>query len=318
MSILKTLISVSNQKLILPFYHSVSDATIHFSNHLYHSKSVNEFKKELNVLLKYFQPISLEELIHFKKTKQQIKKPCFHLTFDDGLSNFYHVIAPILKEKNISATIFLNTDFIDNKDLFYRYKANILWNHYKKVDKNIKQKFEGYIQNTNVKNYLFSMDWKNRKKLEQLAKAIDFDFNYFLDKEKPYLTIDQIKSLQKDGFTFGAHSCNHPKYSEIDLAEQLQQTNNSLSWLQLNLAIDYNVFSFPFNDIGVSKSFFEQIKPEVDLTFGTSGLKKDEIDFNLQRLDMEKNTGNAHHFLIKRYFKSIIRNLTLSKSIKRK
>ncbi|WP_262708643.1 polysaccharide deacetylase family protein [Natronoflexus pectinivorans] len=50
----------------------------------------------------------------------------FHLTFDDGLSEIYHETIPILEKKGIPATIFLNTGFIDNKKMFYRFKSSLV------------------------------------------------------------------------------------------------------------------------------------------------------------------------------------------------
>ena len=50
----------------------------------------------------------------------------FLLSFDDGLSSFYQTIAPILEEESIKAINFVNTDFLDNRELFFRYKVNLI------------------------------------------------------------------------------------------------------------------------------------------------------------------------------------------------
>ena len=119
---LKRLIKISKQQLLLPFYHLVSDNEPEYVKGLYKSKTIQQFKNDLELFLKYYEPITLEDVILFNKGELKLLKPSFHLTFDDGLSNFYHVIAPILSKKNIPATVFVNTAFVDNKDLFYRYK----------------------------------------------------------------------------------------------------------------------------------------------------------------------------------------------------
>ena len=265
----KSLIKISNHPLLLPFYHLVSDKEPDFVKGLYKPKSIKQFKTDLDIFLKYFEPITLEQVIKYNKGKIKLSKPSFHLTFDDGLSNFYHIVAPILLKKEIPATVFLNTGFIDNKDLFYRYES-----------------------------VLFEKETKNKKQETREAKIQNF-----LKNQKPYLTLKQIKELQKQGFTFGAHSVNHPLYSSINLIEQIKQTKDSLQWVQDNLNEKYKVFSFPFHDLGVTKKFFKQIESYVDITFGTSGFNKDEISTNLHRLDMEKSLGNTKSFLIKEYIK---------------
>ena len=51
---------------------------------------------------------------------------------DDGLSGCHRYIAPLLRKKGIPASFFLNNRFIDNKSLFYRYKASLLVHQVKK------------------------------------------------------------------------------------------------------------------------------------------------------------------------------------------
>ncbi len=325
---LKSLINISNKQLILPFYHLVSDITPNYIKHLYEPKNIRKFKDDLDVFLKYYNPISLKELLEVNKGKKRFTKPSFHLTFDDGLSNFYHIIAPILLKKGISATIFLNTDFVDNKELFYRYKASLLIDNYLNINKKRKKIYSSFIKKKTkgkkqeirdefIINYLLKINYKNRGLLDELATQINYSFDDFLKNEKPYLTLKQIKILQKQGFTFGAHSCNHPNYSELELKEQLNQTKKSVKWLQDNLSVNYKVFSFPFHDIGVSKMFYNKIKPNLDLSFGTSGIKNDEILTNLHRLDMEKNKQNIKPFLIKEYLKYIFKTPFGRNTIKR-
>ena len=298
---LKTLIKISKQPLLLPFYHLVSDAPPLFVKNLYKPKTVKQFKEDLDFFLENYTPITLEEVIQYNKGEITLTKPSFHITFDDGLANFYHVIAPILKEKNIPATVFLNTDFVDNKELFYRYKASLLLLKIGKTD----------LINTNTGDVhdLLKKSYKDRYLLDDLAEEIDFDIKQFLKEEKPYLTIEQIKTLQSQGFTFGAHSTNHPLYKDLSLQQQIQQTKESLQWVARNLQQKHAVFSFPFHDIDVSKQFFYDIKNDVELTFGTSGIKGDDIKTNLHRLDMEKSIRTTRKFLIREYLYVLVKKI---------
>ena len=262
------MIKKSGQHLLLPFYHIVSDDNpIHVKN-LYQPRSVQEFKDDLDFLLTHYESISLKQLIKLNKEGKSIDKNYFHLTFDDGLSEFYTIAAPILKEKNIHATIFLNTDFIDNKELFYRFKASILFDKLKN-------------------NSILSVGYKDIPRLDELAKINEIDFSTYLSKEKPYLDSNQIKELIGQGFTFGTHSKDHPLYNELSIEEQLTQTTESIDFVVDKFKLDYKVFSFPFTDDGVSKSFFEEIDNSTDLTFGSAGIKEDTVQNHLQRLAME-------------------------------
>jgi len=289
---------MTRQKLILPFYHLVADESpIHVRN-LYEAKSVKEFKDDLDFLLANYKAISLKELIEYTKGSKKITENVFHLTFDDGLKELYTVIAPILKEKNVPATFFICTDFIDNKSLFYRFKASILTEKY------------------SAKGVL-SVPYQEAKKIEELGNVLGADFESFLEKEQPYLTDNQIKELIAQGFTIGAHSQDHPLYNSISIEDQVAQTVKSVEELTNRFNLDYKVFSFPFTDDGVSEEFFSRIKNKVDLTFGTAGLKKDSISFNLQRIPMEQPYSGKE--IIKgEYFYYLLKKTVGKSKIKRK
>lgn len=255
--------------------------------HLYQPRSIELFKADLDYFLKYYEPIDLNELIRLVNEDKPLKKNYFHLTFDDGLRNFYDVAATILKEKGIPATVFLNSDFIDNKTLFYRFKASIL-----------AEKL--------VANGLLDISYSEKAILDELAKENDIDFEEYLKNEQPYLTSQQIEELIQQGFTFGAHSKNHPLYNQLTFEEQIVQTKESIKTVTTQFNLNYNVFSFPFTDDGVSNQFFTVIKNDVDLTFGSAGLKDDVFKNNFQRIPME-NHPNQHLKGISKMGKEIIK-----------
>lgn len=291
----KSLIKWTGQKNVFPFYHAISDEKLPFISPLYRHKNIQEFENDLDYLLKYYRPIGLDELLEHKKNNTSLQG-VFHLSFDDGLSNFYHTIAPILKRKGIPATVFLNADFIDNKKLFYRYKSALLIGSLKEIPgKTLPLLAE--ILNTNshttaISQAILKITYQEEVKLDELAALCNLDFNDYLKKNQPYLNSNQIKALTADGFTFGSHSLDHPLYQTLNFNEQLRQTKESTHVICNNFNLDYRVFSFPFTDYGVSKKFFNTCLKEesiLQLSFGCAGIKHDSNSKHIQRLDMEKN-----------------------------
>jgi len=257
---MKLLTILTNKKIIVPVYHTVAKQPLPHIKHLYRMKTVQEFQKDLDFLLKYFEPIDAETLHNYRIHKIVPRKPVFHLTFDDGMKEVYEIIAPILLKKGIPATFFVCSGFVDNKALFFRHRESL--------------------------------------ELETIQ------IEDFLNNEKPYLTTGQIKELSSQGFTIGAHSIDHPYYYTISFNEQLRQTRESLDFISSIVNQKLRLFAFPFTDNNVSKQFFKEIEPDVDLCFGTAGLKNDEILFNIQRIAGEKvKFGSLEVFLRKAYFK---------------
>lgn len=308
--IFKMLVTASKQRVLVPFYHKVTDAENTFANYLYTPRKISHFKNDLTFLKKNFTPVTLQKYRLLQEAVLPTKQNYSHITFDDGLANFYKVVAPLLLKEKIPATVFINTDFIDNKALFYRYKASLLYQLYCKATQKEKAVYYDFFEGAkNIKEKLFAITFNTKSTLDKLAIALNYSFNDFLAEEKPYLSSAQISELIAMGFTIGSHSKNHPFYAEISLKEQLAQTLESMRFLTDKFELNYSAFSFPFSDINVSKAFFEQLYQQENtiITFGTSGIKNDAILQNFQRLLFEKGNTNIENYLLKEYLKYFLK-----------
>jgi peptidoglycan/xylan/chitin deacetylase (PgdA/CDA1 family) len=311
---LNTLIALSGQKLILPFYHTISDNYVPHIHHLYKVRNTRLFRQDLEFFLKHYKAVSLEALNKNIKSGKEIKSNAFFLSFDDGLREVYDVIAPILKEKGISATFFVNPGFIDNKDLFFRYKASLLIDHLQKT-KNVKLEvinklseiWPGMdVSQNKLQKIILNVDYANKETLNIAAEILGVDFNEYLQKQRPYLTTIQLKELQKDGFSIGAHSMDHPLYNSISLEEQLRQTKESIIFVKENYNPEISSFAFPFTDFGVKADFFKTIfspgNKIADITFGTAGIKLEkDFPFHLQRIPIEHSQKSAKEIIATEY-----------------
>ena len=275
--------------LIAPFYHAVSDAPLPHIQHLYPVKNISAFERDLDFLLKHYRPIDFHELPNIldSKSRQHGQIPML-LSFDDGLREFHDPIAPILLRKGIPAICFLNSGFIDNADLFFRYKASLLLDTLGAKASPEKQK------------EILSIQYADRGQLDILAAEIGLDFDDFLLKNQPYLSTAQIESLLKQGFHFGAHSVDHPEYRFLPLTEQLRQTTKSTETISNKFGLGYRLFSFPFTDFGVSKRCFDILLSEkkiAEFSFGCAGIKADFHPQHIQRIPMEINNLTAEEVL---------------------
>lgn len=280
---------VSNE-IIYPFYHTINDDNLPHTNQLFEVKKRIQFEKELDLLLKYYEPISIDKVYRSVIHNEPIPKPSFHLTFDDGLRQCSEVIAPILKRKGIPATFFLNTAFIDNKQLFYRFKVALL--------KSILTTYS----DTKIEQ-LLTLGWHDVELIDRLAIENGIDFHAFLVNEKPYLKSDQIRQLIADGFDIGSHSIDHPRFANISIEMQEQQIQNSFSFLEQNFGVKRRYFAFPFSDDSLKKETFNMLsRNNISLSFGTSSMKVDTIYSNQQRIPFDNPSGDEVELLLKKEY----------------
>jgi peptidoglycan/xylan/chitin deacetylase (PgdA/CDA1 family) len=270
----------------LPFYHVVSDETLsHILNYPY--RNTSQFEQELDFFLKYYRPVSLKELVSGACEFGQRK--VFHLSFDDGLCECADVIAPILLRKGIPATFFINTAFIDNKELFHKYKASLILNQ---LQNGQNDEVEKLLRKHNLGGrFILKAVISQVKILDEAAQMLGIDFDEFLRKQKPYLTSGQVKKLADAGFSIGAHSHNHPEFGNIPVQDQIEEVKVSIEYVKKLVNPPVSAFSFPFTDSDVPAHVLQTIKNEhiCDVTFGTAGIKKDVFEFHFQRYPAEQN-----------------------------
>ena len=228
--------------------------------------------------------------------------------------------APILRQKGIPAICFLNSGFIDNTDLFYRYKASLLigrlqnGNDLADKQQSLEKWFgENHFPFTPDYLGLLKVSYANRHLLNELALQLDVHFDEFLQKRRPYLDSNQVRSLIQQGFTFGAHSIDHPEYRFLAEEEQIQQTAESIRVITEKYGVKEKLFSFPFTDHDVKKTFFDAVfdstQPLADLTFGGAGLKQDSIPKNIQRIPFEGTFLDAKQILGTEYLYFMIKSI---------
>ena len=273
-----------SHKLLIVYYHLVNDGHSPHIKHLYQYKKVKEFIQDLEFLLKRYSPVRLQDVIAWVKGECSLPENRFLLTFDDGFREVDDVIAPILREKGVPATVFITSMFLDNQDLFYRNKASLLVEeiqngisptHGKKIKNIMVQHGCSFDE---ISDGILKIDYREKEALDRIANVIEFDFGHYLREMQPYLTSDQVNKLIAQGFGVGAHSLDHPYYSSLSLEEQVEQTLESVKIIRDKFQLHYGAFAFPHNDCGVSREFFKIIKNSgiVDATFGTGGLSQED------------------------------------------
>jgi peptidoglycan/xylan/chitin deacetylase (PgdA/CDA1 family) len=311
---LKPMIQLSGQKLIFPLYHAVSDDNPVHLKHLYKIRSSKEFEDDLDELCRNFEPLSPEVLRAPGKLKKR-KKPGFILSFDDGLREIKEVIEPILSRKGINAIFFLNNAFIDNRAMFFRYKASVLCEiiltapDHELPEAEIANILEiGVFNKHKAVSEILKVRYLQKSKLDALADITGFDITKFLAEVKPYLNADEIIDLQKKGYHIGSHSYDHPLFTDLNEEQMKFEVTASFEDLELRFDPPMKFFAFPFTDDGISVRVINAIfQNQPDAIFGSAGLKKEKQAFHFQRIPFEKYSRPALTILKTEYLYYILK-----------
>lgn len=283
------MISWSGQRTIFPFYHTLSPESPPHISHLYRVLKPEEFEAGLDQLLKHFEPLGLGEYLEGKGDRKA--KKSMVLSFDDGLKECHDIVAPLLKKRGIPAVFFLNNKFIDNRGLFYRYRASLLI-HQVWMDCRARENVAAFLQieEDQVETSIRMIGWNQRALLDALAREAELDFTGYLRTRPVYMSTEEVKDLLDWGFEIGAHSFEHADFTRLEPDEMTAQVSSSILDLEKRFDIHTSYFSFPFTSDGIPGKVINTLLEEgtASALLGSAGLKRTGRSAYIQRIPMEK------------------------------
>lgn len=290
-------ISLTGKNTILPYYHSVTSDPKPHLKYLKYFRKTEDFRTDLGFFQKNYQSIPIDKLSITSAFSS------YHITFDDGLSEIYNNVIPLLFDQKIHATFFINSDFVDNKKMFFRHKISIILDELLNSEE-AKSKAAHFFS-TSESQILTKVDGlKNEPEINELATLLKINFEDYLQELKPYLSSKQIIEIQKMGFIIGNHSKNHPDFENISFAEQQYQVQETNRFLKKQFQIQQLYFSFPFGDQNIKNNFFDWMyhNEGIAFSFGVSGIKNDGYKQHLHRIPMEYGEYSASQIIKFEYF----------------
>lgn len=303
-------------QLMLPYYHVVSDQELAHVSGIYKYRSIKQFKEDLEYLLRYYIPVSLPDVIHHLNGDSPLPNRCFLLSFDDGFREIYDIVSPILYAQGIPAVFFLITSALDNRELCHPQKKSLLIRALASLERpaakrNVEQHLTKLgVNGPDLLTRIRGINYAQKHVLDELGPILGIDFPGYAAQFQPYLTSDQTRYLMRRGFSIGAHSVDHPLYSEVRLDEQLMQTMMSLETLSMRFQFECQAFAFPYNDTGISPEYFNRAFEDghLKITFGTGGLSRHYFPKNLERFTMEKTDLPAKQIIARQFGRTLLLN----------
>ncbi len=316
---------LAGENFIFPFYHLVSDTPPRHVKNLYNVVSVGQFRADLEFLLKNYQPATMHDVLAFIKNGKKTEKPLFFLSFDDGMRECFDTVFPILKEKKIEAAFFINPLFVGNRTMFFKHKISLIIEKIEALkEQNVLPEIEKLLNirgsnKTEIADKILRLKYADTAITDKIAALLNIDFERYLKTEKPFMSLEQILGLQKNNFIIGSHSYDHPEFWELSDAAKQEQMIKSFDYIDKNIHPGIRSFAFPFSDINVPDSFFRFLYDEIklDVTFGTSGIKKDVQPKHIHRIAMEAGKKNAERIIREEYAYFCLKSIFRKNTIKR-
>jgi hypothetical protein len=126
--------------------------------------------------------------------------------------------------------------------------------------------------------------------LGRLQARLGVEPEHYLRTVEPYLTTQQIRQLQSDGFTIGAHSCSHRRLQDLTRADAEREIVESCRLVRDITGQRSVPFAFPYFGGDLDRTWLAGLRAKHDfigLFFDTDGLREDE-PFVVQRVFGER------------------------------
>lgn len=282
----------SQQALVLAYHRVVSNsdptAVLSFKEL---NVSPEEFEKQVVNLKKYFNILSLDELLFHLESGESLHRPSCLITFDDGWMDNFQNAYPILKKHKVPATIFLSTGFIGTKRIYWTHKLWVLLEE-GLIDLNkILSKYNGGLPGgSNMRNnqqilsgfFQFinnSSLHKRDKIIEEIESIFSNRFNE-LTEHCYYLSWEEVREMEKDNIAFGAHSHSHEPLTIFKASELEREMSGSKKLLEKKLSVPIISVSYPHSLVN------PQVRKQTEKSgyrLAFTGDTVDEEDKNKQR-----------------------------------
>jgi len=293
----------NNKTLVVLCYHRVREKTdIFYDRNI--SVTPAQFRKQMLYIKKYFNVVSMDQLIDVYYNGCEFKPNSLMVTFDDGYKDNAINAFPILEKLEIPAVVFLITGLINKDIISWEDRLSYAFNNIQDEMVEVSNNEYYSIKTIEQKN---TAVWEICKKLrsikpdqrDEIIHNLFITYNIDTNKEEElsrrmnisFMTKDEIQYWSNHGIDFGIHTVTHPSLPLLQEEEINTEISDSKKSLKNILNKEVVSFAYPFgkyqdfNDL--TRSILVQNKIKIGMTFEPGVNRYDTDSLELYRLGIQ-------------------------------
>jgi len=294
---------MAHRPLLSLLYHLCSDRRLRHVDRLFPYKSAEAFERDLAFLRERFTPVGHDQVVAHFEGRFELPPDAVEISFDDGFSECFSVARPLLLEYGIPATFFCVTNSIDNASMMFRNKISLCLNRLEELSTGEQARslaWMGSELGVVFRSLAEAMRWvdglqhDDLDRIDALCARLDLDIPSILRDERPYLTREQIRQLAHDGFTLGAHTCNHPRLERLPWEQARREILDSCSAMREITGERRVPFAIPFGGLELPRDSLASLlagEDGISLVYDTNDLMRDR-DFFVNRIQVDTPRGS--------------------------
>jgi peptidoglycan/xylan/chitin deacetylase (PgdA/CDA1 family) len=312
------------QLLVLSYHGVVSDG--HYDPvHSDYTVSVSDFRQQMEILARYFRPITVSDLEDWWRGKAVLPRHSVLVTFDDGYRNNLINAAPVLLHFGVPALIHICTGYINQERILWMLDIHRRVLHWPKdtipvPGSEIEKRLDDPRQRVPLASWVRQAckrlpheeceRYLNRLRETEIPESDAHDEEVFR-----FLSWDEVRTLQSKGFEIGSHTREHPILTRIPGTRADQELRASKLTIEEQTGSECRCFAYPNGgEEEVSKAITERVgQAGYRFAFTTMGqfCSRNESPFELGRISIPGNLSptafhnriSGFHDLLKRYMR---------------
>ncbi|MEA2205835.1 MAG: hypothetical protein QOE77_2611 [Blastocatellia bacterium] len=241
----------NRHKALILMYHRFSRGDDAFST------SAPAFRRQLEYLRAHYTLTTVSQLAKQLGEGEEVQSSLAAITIDDGFSDAHEIAFPLLKQHGVPATVFVVTDFVDQRSWIWTDKARFLTFHTRIEKREISVAGHAFELNLNGPSSRFEAAARINERLKLLddnvkdeaiasiAAALKITIPELPPKEYGPLTWEQAREMHNDGVEIASHTLTHPILTNIPderLRTELQESRRRVAE---TIGHDSGAFCYP-------------------------------------------------------------------------
>ncbi|RIX45490.1 MAG: polysaccharide deacetylase family protein [Rhodocyclales bacterium GT-UBC] len=213
-----------------------------------------EFDRLLGWLQRQFTVISLSEGVS-RLANGNLPPAAAAITFDDGYFDNLSLAAPLLQKRNLPATLFVATDYIDGGIMFNDMviealrKTNLSRLDLSELDLPVFELEDWSQRRAAVNAILRAIKHQAPAQRLDTARAVVTRCDVTLPQDL-MMSREHLREFSRHGFEIGAHTGSHPILTKLDDADAYRDIQRSRTWLEECLDRRIGLFAYPNGKYG--------------------------------------------------------------------
>ena len=253
--LLRTIQKTNPKTLTVLNYHRIADiSNVGFDTFKPNvSADLDAFSNQMDYVADHYNVIRCDTIRRWLRGEIELPPNPALITFDDGYFDNMKNAYPVLKDKGLSAIIFLASGYMGSQTPFFWDLAAYCFYHSGKdsvlmpngerrswvdmwsLDK-IVNKWVMYVK--------YLQEDERQAYLERLSADLDVAVpdNAF---DGLYLSWDQVREMNNEVVEFGAHTVSHPILSRIPLGQAEKELIESKARIESEIGLEVTTFAYP-------------------------------------------------------------------------